>query len=54
MAVRTAHDVVGSQEVVRRLPLPTRKIVGDLTGTDRLLVGLQLRPESSRVTDESD
>ena len=52
---RLAADdhIVAVPTVVRRLPLPTRKIVGDLTDTDRLLVGLQLRPESSRVTDES-
>ena len=29
--------------VVRRLPQPIRKIVGDLSDTDRVLVGLQLR-----------
>ena len=27
-----------------RLPLPLRKIVGDLSNTERTLVGLQLRP----------
>ncbi|OHB55524.1 MAG: circadian clock protein KaiB [Planctomycetes bacterium GWF2_50_10] len=29
--------------VVRKLPLPLRKIIGDLSDTDRVLVGLQLR-----------
>ena len=29
--------------VVRKLPLPMRKIIGDLSDTDRVLVGLQLR-----------
>ena len=47
-------QIVAVPTVIRKLPQPIRKIVGDLTGTDRLLVGLQLRPESSRVTDESD
>jgi circadian clock protein KaiB len=29
---------------VRRLPSPMRKIIGDLSDQDRVLVGLQLRP----------
>jgi circadian clock protein KaiB len=33
--------------VVRKLPPPIRKIVGDLSDTDRALVGLQLRPARS-------
>jgi len=30
--------------LVRRLPAPMRKIIGDLSDSDRVLVGLQLRP----------
>ncbi|HWQ19285.1 MAG TPA: circadian clock KaiB family protein [Methanotrichaceae archaeon] len=29
---------------VRRLPPPVRKIIGDLSNTERVLVGLDLRP----------
>jgi len=29
--------------VVRKLPLPLRKIIGDLSDTERVLVGLQMR-----------
>jgi circadian clock protein KaiB len=29
--------------VVRKLPLPLRKIIGDLSDTERVLVGLQVR-----------
>ena len=29
----------------RRLPKPVRKIIGDLSNTDRVLIGLDLRPE---------
>jgi len=28
---------------VRKLPLPMRKIIGDLSNTERVLVGLDLR-----------
>lgn len=30
--------------LVRRLPPPIRKIIGDLSNTERVLVGLDLRP----------
>jgi len=36
--------------VVRKLPQPIRTIVGDLSDTDRVLVGLQLRPHRSGAT----
>jgi circadian clock protein KaiB len=29
---------------VRKLPEPIRKIIGDLSDTERVLVGLDLRP----------
>jgi circadian clock protein KaiB len=46
---RLAADdqILAVPTVVRRLPPPMRKIVGDLSDTDRLLVGLQLRPRST-------
>jgi circadian clock protein KaiB len=36
-------QILAVPTVVRKLPPPMRKIVGDLSDTDRLLVGLQLR-----------
>ncbi len=30
--------------LVRKLPVPVRKIIGDLSDTERVLVGLDLRP----------
>jgi circadian clock protein KaiB len=30
--------------LVRRLPEPVKKIIGDLSNTERVLVGLNLRP----------
>ena len=41
---RAADDqILAVPTVVRRLPAPIRKLVGDLSDSDRLLVGLQLR-----------
>lgn len=43
---RLAADdqILAVPTVVRRFPSPIRKLVGDLSDNDRLLVGLQLRP----------
>jgi circadian clock protein KaiB len=43
---RLAKDdgIVAIPTLVRRLPAPTRKIVGDLSDTERTLAGLQLKP----------
>ena len=43
---RLAADdqILAVPTLVRKLPPPIRKIVGDLSDTERLLVGLQLRP----------
>jgi circadian clock protein KaiB len=37
-------QIVAIPTLVRRLPVPIRKIIGDLSDTARTLVGLQLRP----------
>jgi circadian clock protein KaiB len=38
-------EILAAPTLVRRLPLPLRKIIGDLSKTERVLVGLQLRPK---------
>jgi circadian clock protein KaiB len=43
-------QILAVPTVVRRLPPPIRKLVGDLSDTERLLVGLQLRPPRSTST----
>jgi circadian clock protein KaiB len=37
-------QIVAVPTLVRRLPTPVKKIIGDLSNTDRVLVGLDLRP----------
>ena len=43
-----AAEIIAVPTLVRRLPLPVRTIIGDLSDTDRVLVGLQLRPDGWR------
>jgi circadian clock protein KaiB len=38
------HQIVAIPTLVRKLPSPVRKIVGDLSDVERTLVGLDLRP----------
>jgi len=41
-------QIVAIPTLVRKLPQPLRKIVGDLSNRERALVGLQLRPAKLR------
>ena len=36
-------EIIAVPTLVRKLPQPVRKIIGDLSDTEKLLVGLQLR-----------
>ena len=46
-----ADQIVALPTLVRRLPTPIKKIIGDLSSLDRVLVGLELRapPPTLRV-----
>lgn len=37
-------QILAIPTLVRKLPVPIRKIIGDLSNTDRVLIGLDLRP----------
>jgi circadian clock protein KaiB len=40
-----ADDILAIPTLVRRLPAPLRKIIGDLSNTERVMVGLHMRPD---------
>src|SRR3954463_10692220 len=42
------YEIIAVPTLVRKLPEPVRKIIGDLSDTEKLLVGLQLRTASGR------
>jgi len=44
--VARRDQIVAIPTLVRKLPDPVRKIIGDLSDTERTLVGLQLRQQS--------
>jgi circadian clock protein KaiB len=39
------EQIVALPTLERRLPEPVRKIIGDLSNTERVLIGLDLRPD---------
>jgi circadian clock protein KaiB len=39
-----SDDILAIPTLVRHLPAPLRKIIGDLSDTERVLVGLRLQP----------
>jgi circadian clock protein KaiB len=43
-ALARGDQIVAVPTLVRKLPVPMRKIIGDLSNEDRVLVGLDLRP----------
>jgi circadian clock protein KaiB len=40
-------QILAVPTLVRRLPEPIKKIIGDLSNEDRVLVGLDIRPHAS-------
>lgn len=38
------HQIIAVPTLVRQLPEPVKKIIGDLSNTERVLVGLDIRP----------
>ena len=56
--LKSPHLAKGDQilalpTLVRKLPEPVRKIIGDLSNTERVLVGLDLRPAPARASGKS-
>ena len=45
------EQIVAVPTVVRKYPLPSRKIIGDLSNTERVLAGLDLRTNSTALPD---
>jgi len=38
-------QIIAVPTLIKKLPLPLRKFIGDMSTTERILVGLDLRPE---------
>jgi circadian clock protein KaiB len=47
-ALAKNHQILAIPTVVRSLPVPLRKIIGDLSDSERVVVGLDIRAAKSR------
>jgi circadian clock protein KaiB len=45
-ALARGDQILAIPTLVRRLPVPIRKIIGDLSNTERVLVGLDVKPHA--------
>jgi circadian clock protein KaiB len=43
----TAEQIVVTPTLVKQLPHPVRKLIGDLSNTERVLIGLDIEPRQS-------
>lgn len=39
------EQIIAAPTLIKSLPLPLRKFIGDMSNTDKLLVGLDLKPK---------
>jgi circadian clock protein KaiB len=44
-ALALADQIVAAPTLIKELPLPVRRFIGDMSRTDKILVGLDLVPE---------
>lgn len=40
------EQIIAAPTLIKKLPLPLRKFIGDMSNTERILLGLDLRPKS--------
>ncbi|MBI5100441.1 MAG: thiol-disulfide isomerase [Nitrospirae bacterium] len=42
------EQIIAAPTLIRKLPLPLRKFIGDMSNTERILLGLDLRPKKQK------
>jgi circadian clock protein KaiB len=42
-ALATGEQIIAAPTLIKKLPLPLRRIIGDMSNTERVLVGLDLK-----------
>ena len=46
------EQIIAAPTLIKALPLPLRRFIGDMSNTDRILLGLDLRPKKHPETPE--
>jgi circadian clock protein KaiB len=42
-------QIIATPTLIKKLPLPPRRLIGDMSDTERFLAGIDLQPRNSRV-----
>jgi circadian clock protein KaiB len=45
------EQIIAAPTLIRKLPLPIRRLIGDLSNTEKILLGLDLQPRKTRKQD---
>jgi len=53
-ALAKGEQIIAAPTLIKKLPLPLRRIIGNMSSTDRVLVGLDLRKLKNEILDVSD
>lgn len=43
-ALAAGEQIIAAPTLIKKLPLPLRRVIGDMSNKDRVLVGLDLKP----------
>jgi circadian clock protein KaiB len=43
------EQIIATPTLIKKLPLPLRKVIGDMSDSERFLVGIDLKPKKVRV-----
>ena len=41
------EQIIATPTLIKKLPMPLRKIIGDMSNTEKFLVGIDLKPKNS-------
>jgi len=47
-ALATGEQIIAAPTLVKKLPLPLRRVIGDMSSTERVMQGLDLAPAPGR------
>ena len=47
-ALAKGEQIIAAPTLIKKLPLPLRRLIGDMASEEKVLVGLDLRPKTTR------
>ena len=47
------EQIIAAPTLIKKLPLPLRRFIGDMASTEKILLGLDLRPNKAKTSSKS-